>query len=165
MLIVNDEQYSEIWDRVYNELGFKPSCDYRGHSLRVPLPFHLEDPYAVYGIDDMTDEQIDLVSEMMKRILVEITHEGEFMYALDWHHEAFLYDPRKSEEQRSVKCEDSIAYFPSFIPDGDYNFFIEENFTFGYLGHPWRQEIWVFGDRLVEKTEEVYQKFGWTKSK
>ncbi|WP_051638584.1 DUF2716 domain-containing protein [Butyrivibrio sp. NC2002] len=80
-------------------------------------------------------------------------------------------DPRNPDEQRSVQNKDnstrgySIAYFLSFIPDGDYHFFIEENFAFGYLGHPWRQEIWVFGNRLVEKTEEAYQKFGWTKIK
>ena len=171
MLINNDEQYCAIWDRVYNELGFKPSCDYRGHSLRVPLPFKLEEPYVVYGFDDMTDDQIDLVTETMKKSLIEITHVGECMYALDWHHEAFLYDPRNPDEQRSVQYKDnstrgySIAYFPSFILDGDYHFFIEENFAFGYLGHPWRQEIWVFGNRLVEKTEEAYQKFGWTKIK
>ena len=154
MLIDNEEQYRAVWDRVYKELGFEPSCDYRGHSLRVPLPFKLEEPYAIYGIDDMTDDQIDLVPEMMKKIFTERTPEGQRIYVLDWHHEAFLYDPRNPEEQKL-----------GYIPDGDYLFFINEDFSFGYLGHPWRQEIWVFGGSLIEKTEEVYQQLGWTKVK
>ena len=40
-----------------------------GHSLRVPFPFKLEEPYVVYGFDDMTDDQIDLVTETMKKRL------------------------------------------------------------------------------------------------
>ncbi len=154
MLINDKEQYSAIWNRVYTELGFDPSCDYRGHSLRVPLPFKLEESYAIYGCDDMTDDQIDLVPEIMKKIFVETTNEGQRMYALDWHHEAYLYDPRHPEEPKI-----------GFIPDGDYYFFIEENFAFGYLGHPWREEVWVYGARLIEKIEEVYEQFGWTKVK
>ncbi len=55
------------------------------------------------------------------------------------------------------------AYFPSFYPDGDYYFFIEENFEFGYLGHPWRQEIWIFGRDLIKEIEQVYLELGWKK--
>ena len=63
-------------------------------------------------------------------------------------------------ENKSAKY---FAYFPSFIPDGDYYFFIEENFEFGYLGHPWREEVWICGEALINKVEEVYQSLGWKK--
>ena len=47
--------------------------------------------------------------------------------------------------------------------EADYYFFIEENFEFGYLGHPWRQEIWIFGRDLIKEIEQVYLELGWKK--
>lgn len=164
------QEYDRIWDKVYEKLKFTPSCAYRGHSMNVPLPFQINGNYAVYAIDQMTDDQIDLTEKIIRDIFIAITSEEQRMYALDWHHEAFLFHPRNEEEQKNFWKEDErlseggyFAYFPSFIPDGDYYFFIDEFFEFGYLGHPWRQEIWAFGDKLIEKIEEVYQTLGWQK--
>ena len=170
MLIDNRQEYLLIWDKVDEKLKFKPSCNYRGHSMRVSLPFQISGNYAVYGIDKMTDEQIDLTDDIIRDIFVSVTPEGQRMYALDWQHSAFIFDPRNKEEQKSVwkddkkhPCGGCYAYFPGFLPDGDYYFFIDEFFEFGYLGHPWREEIWVFGDKLIEKIEEVYIMLGWEK--
>ena len=170
MLINDDLEYNLIWDRVYEKLKFKPSCNYRGHSMRIALPFQISGNYAVYGIDKMTDEQIDLTDDIIRDIFISVTPKGQRMYALDWQHSAFIFDPRNKEEQKSIWKEyknhpngGCHAYFPGFLPDGDYYFFIDEFFEFGYLGHPWREEIWVFGDKLIEKIEEVYQTLGWEK--
>lgn len=170
MLITNQKEYDLIWKKVYDKLKFKPSSVYRGHSLTSNLPFQIEGKYAVYSIEQMTDSQIDTMQEVIGQILAETVKEGERMYALDWQHSAFLFNPMNKEEQRSVYIEDDAApedgydvYFPSFYPDGDYYFFIDEFFRFGYLGHPWRQEIWVFGDELTDKTDEVYESLGWQK--
>lgn len=169
MLIDDTREYDAIWDMVYKKLKFKPSSDYRGHSMEVPLPFQISGNYAVYGVK-WPIEQTDLIEKIIREVFISVTSEGQRMYALDWQHSAFLFDPRKEEEQKSFWKEDDrapsggyYAYFPSLIPDGDYYFFIDESFQFGYLGHPWRQEIWVFGDKLIEKIEEVYQILGWEK--
>lgn len=170
MYIDDSQEYCRIWDKVDEKLKFAPSCYYRGHSMNVPLPFQIEGDYAVYGIDNMTDEQIDLVDKTIKEIFAAVAPEGRRMYTLDWHHSAFIFDPRNDEEQKDVWIADEklhgggyFAYFPGFLPDGDYYFFIDELFEFGYLGHPWRQEIWVFGDKLTAKIEEVYHTLGWQK--
>ena len=170
MLIDNQQEYKLIWDKVYEKLKFEPSCEYRGHSMKVSLPFQINGNYVVYGIDQMTDEQIDLTQDIIRKVFVSITSEGQRMYALDWQHAAFVFDPRNEEEQKDFWKEDERypnggynAYFPAFLPDGDYYFFIDEFFEFGYLGHPWRQEIWVFGDKLIKKIEEIYQSLGWEK--
>ena len=51
------------------------------------------------------------------------------------------------------------AYFPDFYPDGDYYFFVQRDLKWGYLGHPWRREIWIFGvpllDALSPRLEEL----------
>ena len=172
MVIDNTTKYDEIWDSVYCKLGFSPSCEYRGHSFDVTLPFHIDENHSVYATEDMTDDQIDMLGDTIRKIFIKITKSGQKIFALDWHHSAFLYDPRDISEQKSCIVKDKrytngeyCAYFPSFFPDGDYYFFIEENFEFGYLGHPWRQEIWIFGCKLIEEIEKAYQELGWKKLK
>lgn len=170
MLINGTKEYDFVWDKVYEKLKFKPSCSYRGHSMTCNLPFQIEGNFAVYGIEKMSDNQIDLMEDIISKVLVSVTKENGRIYALDWQHSTFLFNPRNMGEQKSLWKEDNRyqdrgdnAYFPSFYPDGDYYFFIDEFFEFGYLGHPWRQEIWVFGDSLIGKTEEVYEILGWEK--
>ena len=170
MLLDGTKEYDLVWDKVYDKLKFKPSCSYRGHSLDAVLPFEIESNYTVYGIDKMSDSQIHSMQDMIRKVFVSVTEKGKRMYALDWQHSAFLFDPRNEEEQKSFWKTDNRyvgggynAYFPSFYPDGDYYFFIDEYFEYGYLGHPWRQEIWVFGENLIEKIEGIYQALGWEK--
>lgn len=170
MVIDGTKKYDEIWDEIDKKLKFSPFCAYRGHSLNVPLPFQISENYAVYGIEHMTDEQCDLLHDTIREIFIRITKAGQKVYALDWQHSAFLYDPRNISEQKSCRVNDIrhkdheyFAYFPGFYPDGDYYFFIEEKFNFGYLGHPWRQEIWIFGADLIREIEAVQTKLGWIK--
>lgn len=89
-------------------------------------------------------------------------------YALDWQHSAFKFSPNNIQEQADIWVNDERylgggynAYFPSFYPDGDYYFFIDEKLENGYLGHPWRQEVWVFGSVLQNEIEEIYAELGW----
>ena len=165
MLIDNKQEYHAIWDKVYEKLKFRPSYYDRGHSMNVPLPFEIDRNYTVYDIEQITEEQIDLTQEIIRNILISITSENQRLYALDWQHDAFIFNPRNIEEQKDYSDGKYNRYFPGFIPDGDYYFFIDEDFEFGYLGHPWRQEIWIFGDQLIEKIEEVYPQLGWKKIK
>ena len=168
MLIDDSEEYDLVWNKVYERLKFRPSGSYRGDSMTSDLPFEIEGNFAVYKIEKMSDSQIDSMQDMIREAFVSVTEKDKRMYALDWQHSAFLFDPRNREEQKSFWKEDERyfgggynVYFPSFYPDGDYYFFIGEDFEYGYLGHPWRQEIWVFGNNLIEKIEEIYQVLGW----
>ena len=64
-----------------------------------------------------------------------------------------MHGVRKELSQRRIMTTMVIKYY----------FFIEENFEFGYLGHPWRQEIWIFGRDLIKEIEQVYPELGWKK--
>lgn len=66
MLIDDKEEYDLVWDKVYDKLKFNPSCSYRGHSLTVDLPFEIEGNFAVYGIDKMSDSQINSMQDMVR---------------------------------------------------------------------------------------------------
>lgn len=172
MLIDNTDLYDKVWDKVYKELHFKPDISYT-HSFNSNVPFKIDDDYAVFNVEKMDDGAIDKMDSIIKNIFIDVTKEDERIYALDWQHSAFLYNPRNEDEQKFIKAEDTEffngegynAYFPEFFPDGDYYFFIDENFRFGYLGHPWRQEVWIFGKLLLDKFEQVYKELGWIKLK
>lgn len=170
MLITDPEEYNLIWKKVYDKLQFRPSSAYRGHSLTYALPFSPITYFAVYTIDKMTDEQIDAMQEQIISVFAKAGAKGRRMYALDWNHSAFLFDLENPDDRKSVRVEDGSfpgggydAYFPSFYPDGDYCFFIDEFFEYGYLGYPWRREIWVFGDEMIKGFDDIYEKLGWEK--
>ena len=46
------------------------------------------------------------IAPAVKAALLQATEPGGRLYAMDWYHCAFLYDPRKEEEQKRVKLED-----------------------------------------------------------
>lgn len=87
-----------------------------------------------------------------------------FMYALDWQHTCFKYNPRIIDyneypvfvkydvpiKNEYVDWEGYNVWFPTFYPDGDYYFFIAKDFSWGYLTHPWLKKAYVFGDCLRE---------------
>ncbi len=167
-MLLNEQETREVWNRVYDTLRFRPAAGYRGHSLLWwKRPFRLPKPWAVYALDDMSREQIEEMAPAVKAALCKAAEPGERLYALDWQHSAFLYDPRKAEEQKSVRLEDengeSWAEFPFYYPDGDYYFFLDEHFRFGYLGHPWRNEIWAFGEKLLPEIAKIAPTLGWKK--
>ncbi len=168
MLLNSTDVCNRIWDRVDDELGFSPSCSYTGHDLNTFPPFRISGIYAVYGIENLDEEQAERMDGLVLGAFLAATGEGERMYALDWQHSAFLFDPGKLEEMESVYVEDSRyigggywASFPDLYPDGDYHFFIAESLEFGYLGHPWRREVWIFGEKLVREFEQIYADLGW----
>lgn len=161
LLLDKTEQYNAVWDRVYKELGFHPG-------MSESVPFDIKVPHAVYSIDKMTENDIDVMEKTAGEIFAGIS--AGKVYALDWQHSALLYDPKNPDEQKDFRVEDEHyigggynVYFPSFYPDGDYFFFIAKDFSFGWLGHPWRREVWIFGEKLLPEIEAVYKDFGWTR--
>lgn len=150
---LSNEQYREIWDWIYGNLGFRPHC-HRGHDFFPWKPFKIPGKHVVYGIENMTEEQEDVMDALIDQVFINVTEEGQKIYSLDWQHQAFLHDPRHVMDGHRL-------WFVGYYPDGDYYFFIDEHRSFGYLSHPWRQEVWIFGDALIEEFQHIYHKLGW----
>ena len=173
-MILTDEQSNLIWDRFYEEFDFRSNSKInKDHSFDSESPFKIKKPYIVYAIENMTERHINEMDKIMKKCFSELMSDGRKMYALDWQHTSYKYDPEipcEIEEQWRkgllIKDDSSwggyMAYYPPFYPDGDYYFFVEENFDFGLLGHPWRREIWIFGIELIEKLSPYTKSIGWS---
>lgn len=170
MVINNTQAYTNIWDWIYKTLHFCPNgLDY-SHDFPYGPPFKIPFPHAVYGIERMEDAHLDIMEDLIRQIFLNVTACGQQLYALDWQHSGFLFDPRCDDAYKSKWVADERyydggyrAFFPPFYPDGDYYFFIDENFEFGYLSHPWREEVWIFGEPLVAEFEKIYHQLGWYK--
>ena len=159
-MLLDDNQYKEVWDRVYDELKFHPYTAHTGI-----CPFTISHPHVIFDISGTESRMVD---DMITSAFVACVSPGEKMYALDWQHSAFLFDPRDPSQMESFYTEDFRHFgggyhveFPPYYPDGDYYFFIDENFRFGYLSHPWRREVWIFGACLITEFKKIYREFGW----
>ena len=150
-MVLNDAQYKAVWDWVYDTLHFAPSVD------PVVVPFEIPVPHVVFDIRDAW-ERMD--EESVTAAMIRSLHKGEKLYALDWQHDCFLVD---LTEHFEAWRKNAFFTYPEYYPDGDYYFFIDEQFRFGYLGHPWRQEVWIFGKCLIAEFEALYPQLGWTK--
>lgn len=171
MLIDHTQLYDEIWDWIYETLHFMPNCWDNGHDFPYGPPFEIPFAHQVYGIDNVSEAQLDEMNALAKQALLNAASEGQRIYALEWKSSGFLCDPESIGEFDMIWVEDPRyppnggyrAYFPEFYPDGDYYFFIDEHKQFGYLGHPWRKEVWIFGETLLKEFEQIYHKMGWYK--
>lgn len=170
MMIENRDEYRAVWNHVYKELHFFPNSitDKSNPKYSIP-PFKINKPHVVFDISHTCDHNFN---NLIKNAFINASAPSGHMYALDWQHSAFLFNPRNDDEQKSKWIENDNhfgggynAYFPDFYPDGDYYFFIDEDFRFGYLGHPWRKEVWIFGESLIDEFEKIYKLLGWTKIK
>ena len=163
--ILEDEEYNQIWDRIDNELQFQPS-------IRVSqVPFRLPAPWVVHDLTYFpVGQRYEDFKETVVRALVDCLGEDDWIYALDWQHSGFRYDPRRPVTEHDHWVEDARyggvlgggynAYFPEFYPDGDYYFFVQRDLKWGYLGHPWRREIWLFGAPLVKRLSPELEALG-----
>ena len=145
MELLEEPEAGELWDRIYAQLEFRPSIREKGP------PFRLPEPWVVHALPYFpVDGQYEAFQAAAQEGLSASLGEDDWMYVLDWHHSGFRYDPRQPITGHSFRVEGGrLVYFPDFYPDGDYYFFVQRELNWGWLGHPWRKEIWLYGEPLV----------------
>ncbi len=138
-----DQEYDQIWDRVYIDFKFEPSIS-NFPSFQVPHPFITHDVSDYFG-DSADSDFYDDLEEKVLGAFKESTLANEYILALDWQHECYWINPRL-EFEKDEFGEWTIPIFRN----GDYYFFIQKDFKWGYLGHPWEQSITIFGKELID---------------
>lgn len=162
---LSKEQENWIYNFINKELRFIPECGPRYYFL----PFSIYRPFAVYDISAITDEQLELLHELAPQAIQNCLKPGYMIYAVDWNHNTVLYDPLNPDTAQSTEpcfpffTNSGLAYFNSFYPNGDYYFFIDRFGAFGYLSHPWREEIWIFGEQLLTEFEKIENQLNFKK--
>ncbi|MGG0651138.1 DUF2716 domain-containing protein [Bacillus mycoides] len=146
-ILLNEQEKENVWDRFYDEFAFNPNID-------GEQSFKFSRPYIAYDISDCfeekwTDEDYNNFDQEILRSLIACTKRNEYIYALDWQHDSYWMNPRLD-----LKEDDDQWEIP-YIPNGDYYFFLQKDFRWGYLGHPWEKVIYIFGEELIENFKEL----------
>ncbi len=129
-----------VWDRFYRDFVFQPSVnseDWPG--IHEPAP---SNTYAIP--ESYTEDHLDDLHAQVLGAFRACTQPEERLYALDWQHPCFWFQPHSSLKRLDGKREAWPPILPSgdlwripILPDGDYYIFLAEDFRFGIFGHPW----------------------------
>jgi hypothetical protein len=138
----SDKEYDQIWERIYRDFKFEPSIS-EFPSFKVPYPF------ITYDVSDYFGESVDLdayddLEEKALLVFKENTSFNEYILALDWQHECYWVNPNVKFER-----DEFGEWIIPIFPNGDYYFFIQKDFKWGFLGHPWERSITIFGKELI----------------
>ncbi len=141
-------KYDEIWNKICDDFHFHPSFQ------PDPKPWILlpmtHKKYHLNGV--FTEEQEKIINSIFCRV------NAKDMYALNWCHDCFIYNPCEEiplgyffyDTERNCN-----VYFPSYYPNGDFYFFASFDWSIGLYGHPWRNEIIVAGEKLIQEFDKV----------
>jgi hypothetical protein len=136
-----------VWNKIYEDFKFEPSIS-KFPSFSVPRPFITFDISNYFG----QSEELEVYDDLEEKALIVFqnnTSKDEYLMALDWQHECFWVNPHL-EFDRDEFGEWTIPIFPN----GDYYFFIQKEFKWGYLGHPWEKSITIFGEDLISSFQK-----------
>ena len=162
--VISEEEYDCVWNNVMESFKFKPRYNSTNNAipfLKLPEPFHIYEMHLFTShLKDksiiINDDYYNVFNEHITNIFIKCMANEDFLYALDWQHTCFRYNPKSSEKMpHMLETDDYNIYFPNFYPDGDYYFFIAKDFSWGYFTHPWKQQLWVFGKDMVEEIKKV----------
>lgn len=127
----------DVWVRFTAAFQFRPSV-----SPEDWPTFRLPTPFVTWSIDSTwtwTDEALTQTSRDALAAFSSALPPGQRMYALDWQHPCWSFDPHAQFERWEVPV----------IPNRDYCLFLAPQLEWGWLGHPWEKSISIFGEPLL----------------
>ncbi len=143
---LSEREYKTVWRQFKKKFNFRPSVykkDWPG--IEEPVPSITYDISQIIKLSDKFSLIEDLAKKMVKAFQ-SITDEGKWIYALDWQHASFKFNPNLSFDKQSGQ---GVWLIPIY-PDGDYYIFLSETQKNGVFGHPWEKTMCIFGDKLVK---------------
>ncbi|UYZ24415.1 DUF2716 domain-containing protein [Mesobacillus jeotgali] len=148
---LTQSEEDKVWKQVHTKFLFKPS-------ISAFPSFYVPNPFSTYDISRYLNGSLDLeeldfnykdLEEKAISAFQKVTNNGEYFYSLDWQHPGYWVNPFLEFPK-----DEFNEWIIPIVPDGDYNFFIQEDFQWGFLGHPWEGSITIFGKELIEAFEK-----------
>lgn len=149
----DDKEYDNVWDRFYRKFNFNPST-YKEDwpSFRIEAPFITYDISHIYNNPEFEKLHNDL-EEKVIMALRACAQPSEYLYALDWQHPCYWFNPWLDISERCHK-HPSLGWVIPILPNGDYYIFLQKDFNWGILGHPWEESMCIFGSDLISSIEK-----------
>ena len=113
-------------------------------------------PQLKFDIKDCfsPDYPFNKLEQLALNLFDKISKPGDKLYALDWQHQCYDFDPRQ-EMDRNEFGEWVIPIFPN----GDYYIFLTKDFNNIWFGYPWEQTITLIGDNIVKYGRQLKKDF------
>jgi hypothetical protein len=103
LIELNDNEYSEVWDRVCKNFNFSPSVHKKDWpSFQEPAPFIT---YDISKISKYEDCIVNEWNEIALRGMKECTDEDELVYILDWSHQFYLILTAQKQKYGAIQTE------------------------------------------------------------
>jgi hypothetical protein len=143
---LNHLEYNQVWDTFDAEFEFgKQTPD--GLVIQEPAPSITYDISDAFTMEFAPWGDPAIHADVHGRFLAAFQScvaPGETLYALDWQHDAYHFDPHQP-----FAWDDLCEWKVPIIPNGDYYIHIAKDFSFGTFGHPWELTLCVFGEQLL----------------
>ena len=146
---LNQEDYDKVWDKFYDLFHFKPSINHFPAITtdRPQLKFDITSCFS-------QDFPLDKLEEYAIRLFISVSKPGDRLYALDWQHECYDFDPREQMDK-----DEFNEWTVPILPNGDYYIFLTKDFNNVWFGHPWEQTITLVGTDIVKQGQKLNNEF------
>jgi hypothetical protein len=146
---LNQEDYDEVWDKFYSLFHFKPSINHFPAITtdKPQLKFDIKKCFS-------QDFPIDKLEEYALNLFTLISQPGDRLYALDWQHDCYDFDPRKQMDRDQFD-----EWTVPVLPNGDYYIFLTKDFNNVWFGHPWEQTITLIGENIIKQRQKLDSEF------
>jgi hypothetical protein len=146
--ILSEFEYNSVWNFIFDELKFNPSPYQAKKFDNLPLPniwfdtsFIFDQVFSPSDFDELHTVALELLKKISK---------NNNIYALDWQHECFSFNPNLSFD----RFENGDWGIP-FLPDGDSTFFLTNDYSNGIYGDGINLQICFWGDELLNAFNSI----------
>lgn len=138
---LTDRRMDEAWNQYAAVFGYPP-----GRDFKTPSPSVTCDISGIYlrSHVEFAALEADLTTKAF-RALRSCTRPGERLYALDWQHPCYVFDPH-----HTGATADHESWPVPVLPNGDHYIFLAPDLRFGLIGNCVEQTICVFGQPLLD---------------
>ena len=138
--IIDTNEYNLVWDKFYKLFKFKPSVT-EFPAVVSTLPQIKFDISKLYTNNKFILNELE---QMALTLFINISKPSERLYALDWQHECYDFDPRLEMERNQFD-----EWIVPIFPNGDYYIFLTKDFKNLWFGHPWEMTITLIGSEIT----------------
>ncbi len=142
---LSKKESDQAWDNFNKRFNFIANKDIFPE-LIMKLPFIQFDISHIF-LDDWDDYKQYI--KLGEKLLKMVCQANEQMYALDWQHTCFKFNPHKGLGENEHML----------LPNGDYYIFATTDFQELWFGHPWQKKVTLAGFQNVKHALDLEYKF------
>lgn len=141
--VLSESEYNKAWDFVFNNLDFKPHEKKVINFATPNICFDISNFYNHGFSEGLYDNLHESALQWFKEI-----YGGTKMYALNWQHDCYSFDPNFPFEKDGVG-----EWLIPVFPNGDYLFFLTSDFNNGIFSDGINLTFSLWGEDLLKVFE------------